>query len=79
MLSNQAWLHPGCFMIRMIEFSDDNPARYIYPTRRGQEWQILLPVRYKYKCGYIDEPLYCYYIYTGSLSDSSSDSINKKI
>lgn len=79
LLSNQAWVQPGCFMIRMTAFLDANPLMYIYPTRRGQNWQILLPVLYKYKCGYIDEPLYCYYIHSGSLSDSLSESINEKI
>lgn len=67
------WLQPGCFMIRTSSFLDANPERYIFPTRRGQDWQMLLPVLYKYKCGYIDEPLYNYFIHAGSMSDSSSE------
>lgn len=69
------WLQPGCFMIRMSAFDDANPNRYIYPTRRGQNWQILLPVLYKYKCGFLDEPLYLYAIHSGSLSDESNDTL----
>ena len=66
-------------MIRMSAFLDANPTRYIYPTRRGQNWQILLPVLYKYKCGYIDEPLYNYYLHSGSLSDSSAENYEEMI
>lgn len=32
--------------------------KYIYPSREGQNWQMLLPLAYKYECGYISEPLY---------------------
>lgn len=73
LLSNQAWFQPGCFMIRMDAFLDANPTGYIFPTRRGQNWQMLLPVLYKYKCGYIDEPLYNYYLHAGSISDASRE------
>lgn len=74
LLNNQIWLQPGCFMIRTAAFLDSNPSRYIYPTRRGQDWQMLLPVLYKYKCGYIDEPLYNYYLHAGSMSDVTNES-----
>ena len=79
LLSNQAWLQPGCFMMRVSAFLDANPTRYIFPTRRGQNWQLLLPVLYKYKCGYIDEPLYNYYLHFGSLSESSKETTDAKI
>ena len=73
LLSRGAWLQPGCFMVRMSAFDDANPNRYIFPTRRGQDWQMLLPIMYKYKCGFIDEPLYEYYIRKGSMSDQTND------
>lgn len=73
LLSRGAWLQPGCFMVRMSAFDDSNPNRYIFPTRRGQNWQMLLPIMYKYKCGFIDEPLYEYYIHEGSLSNQAKD------
>lgn len=75
LLSKNCWLQPGCFMIRTSAFDDANPERYIFPTRRGQNWQILLPILYKYKCGYIDEPLYIYAIHPGSMSDVSKDTL----
>lgn len=74
LLSNQAWLQPGCFMMKTTAFIDANPNKYIFSTRRGQNWQMLLPVLFKYKCGYIDEPLYNYYLHEGSLSDDSKES-----
>ena len=64
-----AWLQPGSFMIRMAALDKANPDRYIYPIRYGQNWQILLPVMYYYKCGYIDEPLFTYVLHRGSASD----------
>ena len=76
LLSKNCWLQPGCFMVRMTAFDDANPNRYIYPTRRGQDWQMLLPVLYKYKCGFIDEPLYIYAIHSGSMSDVSGDTFD---
>lgn len=79
LLSNQAWLQPGCFMVRMRDFLKANPERYIYPTRRGQDWQMLLPVFYRFKCGYIDEPLYQYFLREGSLSDASNETYDDRI
>lgn len=73
LLSKSAWFQPGCYMVRMKAFDESNPDRYIYPTRRGQNWQMLLPIMYKYRCGYYPEPLYDYYINTGSLSDETKD------
>ena len=66
-------------MARMSAFDDSNPDRYIYATRRGQNWQMLLPIMYKYKCGYYPEPLYDYYINSGSLSDETKDTLDTVI
>lgn len=52
----------GCYMVRREAFIDVNPKREIYNTRAGQNWQMLLPISYKYRCGYIDEVLYKYVI-----------------
>lgn len=50
----------GCYMIRSSDFLCVNKNRSIYCGNSGQNWQIVLPVAYKYKCGYIDESLYTY-------------------
>lgn len=69
---------PGCHMVRSSAFLDVNPNREIYEARRGQNWQMLLPVYYKYKRGFIDEPLYNYIVYKSSMS-SGDDTKEKKI
>lgn len=51
-----------CYMVRTSVFLDVNPKKYIYPSRGGQNWQMILPVAFKYNCGYIDEPLYNYIV-----------------
>jgi len=58
----------GCHMVRSSAFLDVVPQRKIYPARRGQNWQMLLPVYYKYKRVFIDEPLYGYVIHKTSMS-----------
>lgn len=73
LVSKNMWLQPGCYMIRTDAWIDSNPDRYMYSTRRGQNWQILLPILYKYKCGYIEEPLYLYLVRDNSLSNQHSD------
>lgn len=68
LLKEQSIFCPGCHMIRTKSFLDVNPNRDIYEARRGQNWQMLLPIYYKYKRGFIDEPLYNYIIYPVSMS-----------
>lgn len=67
----------GCSMIRMVFFDRINPSRYIYQSRQGQNWQILLPMFYYYKSGYIDKPLY--YVVVQKESTSSVSDPKKKI
>lgn len=50
----------ACHMIRTAFFLKINQNREIYPARRGQNWQMLLPMYYHYKRHFLDEPLfYC--------------------
>lgn len=58
----------GCHMLRASAFLTAVPTRQIYPARRGQNWQMLLPVFYKFKQAYLDEPLYAYILYRNSMS-----------
>lgn len=68
----------GCHMVRTEAFLDVNPDRDIFEGRRGQNWQMLLPVYYKYKRGFLDEPLYNYIIYKSSMS-TGDDTKEKSI
>ena len=60
-MCNDVWFAPGCYMVKTRAFLDCIPERHIYSHRGGQNWQMLLPIAKKYKCGFINENLYNYY------------------
>ncbi len=59
---------PGVYMVRSDIFFKSNPKRHIIESRVGQNFQMLLPLAYKYKCGYLREYLFEYVIRTDSHS-----------
>lgn len=67
----------GCHLACMRRFDETHPGRAIYPARRGQNWQMLLPLYYRYQRFYLDVPLYNYVVSAGSMSrtDSSIEDI----
>lgn len=66
----------GRYMMRRSAFLDVYPDRTIYESPGGQNWQILIPVAYKYRCGYIDKPLFNCLVRNNS---HSREHINKSI
>ncbi|MBR3592480.1 MAG: glycosyltransferase family 2 protein [Clostridia bacterium] len=58
----------GCHMVRSNAFLEVNPKRSIYPARRGQNWQMLLPIYYKFDAYFLNKPLYNYIDYPSSMS-----------
>lgn len=68
LLKEQSIFCSGCHMVRMSAFDDVNPEHDIYPARSGQNWQMLLPIYYKYPRYFLPEPLYGYIIYPQSMS-----------
>lgn len=48
----------GYSLVRTSDFIKINPSKSIYPSRDGQNWQILLPLFYNGKSAFIEEPLY---------------------
>ena len=48
----------GCYMIKTNILKEFYPDFKIYESSEGQNWQILIPIASKYKCGFIDEDLY---------------------
>ena len=62
----------GSYMIRTDALFACYPDRSIYPSRFGQNMQILLPVAYGRKFGYIDEPLMVYVLHEDSHSQARS-------
>lgn len=70
LLMKNFYYQPGCYMVRTSTLIERNPNKYIFVSRAGQNIQMLLPVLYKQKCGYIDEPLYIYVRHLNSHSMS---------
>lgn len=64
----------GSYMVRTSFLFEFYPDRSIYPSRHGQNLQILLPLAYRYKCVYLDKPLMRYMKWDNSLSASSGSS-----
>lgn len=81
LLLEQSHFCPGCHMLRMSAFDKVNPRHEIYPARRGQNWQLLLPMYYKYKRYFLDKPLYGYIIYSNSMSrgDDNEEKVLERI
>lgn len=53
---------PGVYLVRREAFLKVNPKRDINESRVGQNWQMLLPLAYSCKWGYIKEELFSYII-----------------
>lgn len=72
LLQEESHFCAGCHMVRMSDFDKVNPNREIYPARRGQNWQLLLPLYYRFSRYFLDEPLYSYIVYADSMSAGDS-------
>lgn len=68
LLKKESIFCPGCHMIRTTCFDKVNPQRDIYEYRRGQNWQLLMPIYYQYDRHFLDVPLYNYVLYENSMS-----------
>lgn len=60
----------GIFLVRMSYFDKCNPKRELYVSSGGQNYQLLLPILFKGKCGYINSVVYNYRIRRNSHSHS---------
>lgn len=59
---------PGTVMVRRSVFLNTFPDRKIFPSREGQNWQLMLPLIHGNKCGYIDDVLLKCVVYEDSHS-----------
>ena len=62
----------GSYMVRTEEYMDITKSIDYYESKHGQNLQILLPMTYKNKCGFIDKPLMKYIKNSGSYTDVKS-------
>lgn len=74
LLNGKGVFCPGCHMMRVSVLDEVIPNRDIYPARRGQNWQLLLPVYYSYKGAFLNIPLYNYIDHPGSMSKDGNNS-----
>ena len=72
-LDGKAMNWSGSYMIRSRKWLKRCSDREIFPSRKGQNIQLILPAVYKEKAGYIDEPLMRYYRQSSSLSHHTND------
>lgn len=68
----------GSYMVRTSALFRFYPDREIYCSRYGQNLQLLLPLTYKKKCGYIDKPHMNYIQQANSLSRTSNRAAAKE-
>lgn len=66
---------PGSYMVRISGLREIYPAMEIYNSRQGQNLQILIPMSYYYKVGYINKFLMEYHIYSTSTSHNNNKGI----
>ena len=58
----------GCHMVKVDALKKANPNFEIYEAKRGQNWQLLLPLYYYNKVDFLGVPIYNYIIYQSSMS-----------
>lgn len=68
---------PGSYMLRATSWLEKYPNREIYPSRNGQNMQMILPATYHAKTGYINKPLMRYSVRDESLSHFKINSEEK--
>ncbi len=71
--SDRGYFVPGAYMVRSSFFDKVVPDREIFTGRGGQNAQMLIPICWYGKNGYINEVLYKYYTHRESHSHSIDD------
>lgn len=78
-IHSDTWLVPICSMIRLIYLDAEIPNRDIYVSRQaGQNFQLLLPIAWKYPCRQMEEVLGFYLIRPNSHS-RNTDTLQKRL
>jgi hypothetical protein len=63
-MGNNVYYSPGGYMLRTSMFRDvmPKPLQIQAPREIGQNYQLLLPMAYKYPAGYLEDVLYYYLV-----------------
>jgi glycosyltransferase involved in cell wall biosynthesis len=70
---------PGGYMVTRNALINSIPSLHIYPSRFGQNWQLLLAISAKYDCHYLNRCHYKYVVRGGSHSREGGNDLQKKI
>lgn len=73
LLKGESIFCSGCHMLSTKAFRATHATGLIYPARRGQNWQLLLPVYHGHRRYFLNEPLYTCVAYTNSMSRGDKD------
>lgn len=65
---NNVVFNPGTILTRTASLKKAIPSLTIFESREGQNWQLMLPLAYSCKYGYINEVLFKYVIHEDSHS-----------
>lgn len=57
---NGFYFCPGAYMVYLQDLIDETGLEIYTSKNAGQNWQLYLPILYKYRCTSICEPLYAY-------------------
>ena len=68
LINEETYCVSGCYMVRSELLFDIYPERRIFESRAGQNWQILIPMAGRYRCGFIKDSLYNVTVHTDSHS-----------
>ena len=81
LLMEKTYPSAGSYMVKTKPLFDFYPDRNIYPSRQGQNLQILLPLAYRYKSAFVNKPLMKYIRYSSSMSavGGNTAGLRKKI
>ena len=68
LLTQKNVVFTNIWLVRRDIFFKAHPTKKIFPSRQGQNWQLLLPLAYRYNYGYVNEPLIYYVVSDNSMS-----------
>ena len=78
-LRGNFYFYPGCYMLRFSSFLDVNGLDIYTEKDAGQNWQIFLPVLYRFRCSTINEYLFSVLARSSSHSRGQYEGIERTI
>jgi glycosyltransferase involved in cell wall biosynthesis len=79
LLNGKSIFCSGTHMVRTNVFFETHPSGEIYPARKGQNYQMLLPLYYLHKRYFLNKPLYNYVRYNSSMSQIANSNLRESI